>query len=918
MSRDGDSKEAKTDRSAAVPVGAVVVVVAVVAAAWLAAGSVGLMAHPLRHALSWVALAVAILAGWPRPDRPPGRSQGYGDAATMARWLGLVVGVGLGLIMTAANSPVVNVLAVTVVAAALVRLQAGLAARAILIAVLATAVLAIFRLACTSIPVVWWAADALGGTLGRLAGTILWALGWLAGTTLSKPLWSGATFGGVDFLVLMAALYAGWLAYTAPPRLPRAIYAAAAILLGHLTYLGVLAFSGDIVAALPDVVPPPESANSRLGVWAWGNAARTLLPWNLPVVAGLIHAAIAAAMFRWAAWLPAAGADPDRSTRRPEKKGPPLLVDALRNFGPAALAVAMALATVLGLSRSDLSGKTIVAYAQGYLNWDKPEYDTPSTGMYGMLEPFVQSLGGRFFKSTDLAEQDLHRADVLLIVHPIDDWSKQQPALERVWEFVRRGGSLLVAAGPKIRREDAQRSVNELLRPTAMRVRYDTAVAETANWEGACQVMAHPAAVGIEDGRNQFGLDATSSIDLRPPAWPILIGRFGWSEPGSDAVRTGAATYDPGEKLGDLVLAAQQRIGRGSVVLLGDPSSLHNDLIAHSYVFAGRLFGYLAGRAASPQAWWRQMLGLLAAAAWVGLLAWWATPGRTGVAAVVLAGSLVGCLAITHRTARVLPGGSGQPARQQPRVACVDGSHLEAYSSDAWSDFGIGGFTRTLMRSGSLPLVLPQLSAERLAQAELLISIGPARQFSRAERKAVRDFVESGGTFIGMAGADKAGGIRNLLAEFDFRVPPSPVPPWSDAREPQPLGSFPLRIKRQGAEVPLRFFAAWEVQCAAKDGWNAWALWSDGEGQRPLIMSRRVERGHVAVIGDTYFATNQNLESATNVMPENVTFWRWFLTCVTDREEWLPGKPVRKTETPPEASAPEAPKNDTASDEVGP
>ena len=52
---------------------AIVVLVAGMVAAWLAAGSTGLLGHPLQHALTWLALAVALVAGWPRDN------QSFGD-----------------------------------------------------------------------------------------------------------------------------------------------------------------------------------------------------------------------------------------------------------------------------------------------------------------------------------------------------------------------------------------------------------------------------------------------------------------------------------------------------------------------------------------------------------------------------------------------------------------------------------------------------------------------------------------------------------------------------------------------------------------------------------------------------------------------------------------------------------------------
>ena len=64
---------------------------------------------------------------------------------------------------------------------------------------------------------------------------------------------------------------------------------------------------------------------------------------------------------------------------------------------------------------------------------------------------------------------------------------------------------------------------------------------------------------------------------------------------------------------------------------------------------------------------------------------------------------------------------------------------------------------------GYLALSLPELTSKRLEGARLLISIAPARPFSRRECAAVRKFVEGGGIFISTTGNDRAGPSRELL-----------------------------------------------------------------------------------------------------------------------------------------------------------
>ena len=104
---------------------AIVILVAGMTAAWFAAGSTGLLGHPLQHALTWLALAVALVAAWPRDNR------------SFGTWAILAGGVLLGLLFTTSALPTVNVLAVTVVLAAIAQVSRGLTGRVALIAAFA-------------------------------------------------------------------------------------------------------------------------------------------------------------------------------------------------------------------------------------------------------------------------------------------------------------------------------------------------------------------------------------------------------------------------------------------------------------------------------------------------------------------------------------------------------------------------------------------------------------------------------------------------------------------------------------------------------------------------------------------------------------------------------------------------------------
>ena len=621
--------DAQQKPCAVVPAHAVIMLTAGMAAAWFAAGSTGLVAHPLQRSLTWLALAIALIAAWPK------------NARSFGTWAILASGAIVGLLFTASAIPTLNVLAVAVVLAAIAQVSHNLTARVALIAALGATALGCFHFASTSIPTVWLVADGIGWMLGRLAGG-------LAGSRLEV----GATFAGIDFLVFTFAIYIAWIICTAPPRRSRALWGAAAIVLGHFVYLVVLAYSEKLLGLLPAVVLPPKSDVNHVGIWTWTNGLRTLIPWNMPLVAMFIDIAIVAAMVRNSPWLPVIEIDPEKLKRqkaREEKEEVPgavLVKDMLFRFGPPLLAIAAALLAAFAVNKSDLKGKKIVAYDHGYLNWLKPEYDSPIDGRYGMLPVFVESLGGEFKHSKDLSEAALAEADVLLLIHPDQPWPKE--TLDRVWDYVRRGGSLLLAAEPAIREGNSSSSFNDVLAPLAMEVRFDTAVSRAGNWEQSYDVLAHPATTGIDDLRNRFGIQLGSSIRTTWPARPVLVGRWGWSDPGSDAAASGISHYSAGDRLGDLVLAAEQTVGRGRVFVLGDTSPLQNDGLPNAFPFTGRLFSYLANRPSSPQAAWRQWLALATLLTMLGLMAGRPAAWQTMLTPTVLGVSLACCVAASY------------------------------------------------------------------------------------------------------------------------------------------------------------------------------------------------------------------------------------------------------------------------------
>jgi hypothetical protein len=757
-------------------------------------------------------------------------------------------------------------------------------------------VFVIYRFALAAVPWLWTLTDHTGTALSRVAGFIS-----------RQPLQTGATFAGLDFLVLTGALLAMSWGFIPPSVRPRWWRVAGAMAAAHLVFLIILSFAPRILALLP----PPPTLPSAFGVrapWDWAQAVRSLVPWNLPALGALLHLVVVG-------WLL------QILLRQPDRKDERAAVAPAEPFWRrhrlAMLLIALALVVpplaAWTPTRASLEHRKIVVYEKGFLNWLRPkhgEYGRLSVGMYGMLTDFLQHYGAHGVVSPDLSEADLRDTDLVVLIFPNKPWADGQ--VERIRRFVRNGGSLLLLGEHTVREKDGANRFNDVLEPTALRVAFDSAMFEVGGWLESYDALQHPATAGLEDHRNEFGAVIGASVEARWPARPVLVGRYGFSDQGdatNDESKGGSMMgnhhYDAGEKLGDQILAAEQRFGRGRVMVFGDTSGFSNGILFGSHDFVARLLAVLCSGA------WISSARLGCAAIGLGLLAWLAArttkmagtlqpsgPIALALAVLGLAASSTATSAWNHRAATVLPDGRFATPN---RLAYLDTSHAERASLESWRDDGLGGFELTLMRNGYLTLGLHDFTAERLQRAGLLFSAAPSRPFTASEIRIVREFVESGGIFICTVGWPEASASRALLAELGFYVGGIGAA-TSGQPEPKPYGHFKAPYFNGGDYMAyVRFHAAWPVESSdpqarplAYGPRDPQA--SPDQPDPTVILMRRSGRGKIVVVADSEFATNRNLEHEGGQpfegMRENADFWRWLLDTLNDQTPWTPPKPA--------------------------
>jgi hypothetical protein len=262
---------------------------------------------------------------------------------------------------------------------------------------------------------------------------------------------------------------------------------------------------------------------------------------------------------------------------------------------------------------------------------------------------------------------------------------------------------------------------------------------------------------------------------------------------------------------------------------------------------------------------------------------------RLAAAALALGLAAIACGFLNDATPLLLP--SGTKSAMRP-VIYVDGSHLEAMGKDPWREDGIGRFMRVLAQSGYLPLLAPEVSAARLKNSTMLVSIAPGRSFSESELADVKEFVAEGGNFLCLAGSPDAEPSQPMLDQFELHIGPMPVPPWKNVAETEPMGSMLADFRPDASikdlppgESSVKFHAAWPV--SAPDRSTTWP--NDDPAHRPVIAGNRTgqDKGQAFLIGDSEFALQKGISPPAESLspdlppPQNAAFWQ------TTLHDWL-------------------------------
>ncbi len=707
------------------------------------------------------------------------------------------------------------------------------------------------------------AALALGSLLFGIytAGAQSSLLGWYAADHTARALstWGtglvgrgqslGPTFAGLDLFVMSACVCLGGLRCPWPHRWVRSLMALPVLALISVGSLALFALAPDCGVHLSALIDSPWA----LRVGAWVTALHPLHMAVLPAVAMALVVASATS-----------SAPAGEPSSRPWRAATPL----------AAACALLATAALTNLPATPPDGPRRVAlYEKGFLNWLSPthqRYGSRSGGMFGNLPGLLERLGWQSEFVDRIDAGTLADRDLLVIINQHE--SLPEASRQAVEDFVHAGGALLVlgdhtfyqgpdGVSPDEPIEGQRLQLNEPLRTTDIAFAFDSAYYFIGGWLHSVDYAPHWVVAGLGDATNEAGLVVGASLEVRYPAAPLVVGRYGFSDPGVHPSQPTArsrgfmqsGSYDPGEVLGDRVLAAVQEVGAGRVAVLGDTSSLVNVIQSQTWPFAVRLFHWLggAGHAAVPA--WRDGLGL-ALLVLVGAMV--VQGGRGALLAGAVSALLSGVASQQLLVSWV------EPPPLAGRVALVDLSHVGRHSIEGWRERGVSALYLNLMRSGFHTLGMKRFDAAQLAAADLLVTVAPTAGYDPGELDAMWAFMQDGGTILLATGYEEQVGSTELLERAGLTVAHRPL-----GREPA------LAI---GAPATPTFFKSWPVL-----GADEALVEVSGE---PVVTRTRIGRGQLVVIGDGDFLLNRNVEVEDGAILHNVRFLSWLFAEIAGGE----------------------------------
>ncbi len=468
--------------------------------------------------------------------------------------------------------------------------------------------------------------------------------------------------------------------------------------------------------------------------------------------------------------------------------------------------------------------------SNGLLNWRVPDLKNLgliNSGMFGLFRSALKrcsnASGGVVLEIgwDSLTSDVLRDVSAIVFINPTVRLSDGETSILK--HFVESGGGLLVL-GDHTDIGGSREPLNAILSFTAIRFNFDSAIPLRDHWQGCLEVRGHPITRGFRDELT-LQLAIGASLAIEEPAVPIVVGRYGFADKGNP-LNSGSGAYmgnlihDRGERLGDIVLVAGQRIGKGRVLVFGDTSPFQNGALLISQRLVAQTVAWLAfGEESIPES----------------------PPGPPQI-------------------------------RFGDQVAAIDFSLRPQASLALYRESSLGGLANCLARAGVV--AYPVFSSEEWTPDSPLLFLVSPTCIGRKEADRLVAYMCAGGNVILAQGYARRQPCEALLSRLGFTIENIPLGNGEPNSPVEHNDAWALSYKclDAGTAVGTPAGAVGTVVGTAADT----TVIATAFGF-PTIATRRCGRGSFTIIGDGRLLLDQNLEGERSASATNVAFISGFL-----------------------------------------
>jgi len=513
------------------------------------------------------------------------------------------------------------------------------------------------------------------------------------------------------------------------------------------------------------------------------------------------------------------------------------------------------------------------------------DIDKSADAGHGRLLDFLKAYGYRVeTRSEPLTHDVLKKYDTLLLAMPSHAYTRLE--INNIKKFVENGGGLMVV-GDHTNVDDVMASLNPVLEKFNVGLKFDI-VRVDKSIKANIQAAHCPMFQNINPVREvAIGNGASLSVSL--PATPILrvgCGAFsdiGDVKTGPDQAYLGNGILDKGEAVGDHILAACGKYGKGRLIVFGDSSYFQNLALYRNYNFAWQCFDWLNRiNSAHRNVWlifFASMLLLFAA-----VIVYWQGIHVIGygiIPAMIIAQCIA--FAINNHYPTIDYKKLGQ------RVL-FDFAHYPEHRT-YWEDndnysTSLDSLVHQTLRVGLHPSLKDRgrLNAQELKGYDAMVVSSPNLPYSKQEVQDVQQWVHHGGGLLVLGGVSTEAIINPLLEPFKIHL------------DDKPLGTYYCQKDTDGNDfkVPMSFTTQKFIKHPITQGIGSiWFMTPVSvKGGIPLayvydyptMVYKKYGKGRVVVVGDDLFFANYISEGEKGIVDYDKVFLNWNVM------KWLAGR----------------------------